>query len=63
MYTGRYIGKTGARMLSEALKYNITLTELNLNGAEWNETVMNDYDNIMNMNSKHYWIIRSKNDK
>ena len=28
--TGNFIGDEGAKMISEALKYNTTLTELNL---------------------------------
>ena len=35
--TAKNIGTEGARMISEALKCNSTLTELNLNGDEKND--------------------------
>ena len=39
IWTGNNIGESGARMISESLKTNTTLTELNLMGdaIEWNE--------------------------
>ena len=36
IWTGNNIGDEGARMISEALKCNSSLTELNLNGDEKN---------------------------
>ena len=35
IWTGNKIGNEGVRMISEALKCNSTLTELNLSREEW----------------------------
>jgi len=45
IWTDNYIGDSGARMISESLKINITLTCLDLRGNEieinkWNEIII-----------------------
>ena len=65
---GNNIGEFGARMISESLKTNATLTELNLYGdeIEWNEIMYKIYANnkmIIDMIREQYWRIRSKSDK
>ena len=42
MWTVNKIGDEGARMISESLKTNTTLTELNLSNDEYNENMKNE---------------------
>ena len=68
-WTANYIGAEGARMISEGLKSNNTLTILDLGGDEIEEWIdnenwdQNDRTERMKMNRQLYWSRRSENDK
>ena len=48
VWTGNDIGAEGARMISEALKSNSTLTELDLRGDEKNDKERKKRNRIIN---------------
>ena len=57
IWTGNHIGESGARMISESLKTNTTLTELNLGSDEneWNEMNTNTIMHIQIMKWNDNW--------
>ena len=62
MWTGNDFGKEGTRMISEALRINSSLTELDLNSDKKEKWIRKR--NMKNeMNRQYYWSRRSKNDK
>ena len=67
-WTDNHIGAEGARMISEGLRSNSTLTTLNLRGEENEEWIdSEDRGKLIEMesvmNRQQYWRWRSENDK
>ena len=63
-YIVNNIGAEGAKMISEGLKSNSTLTELDLSCDEKEEKENKNEKTVINeINREQYWRFRSKDDK